>query len=615
MRTIFTFIFIGLLNQTLAQDTIVPTETSEPEKTISEAPTYDAITKESVRFTQKTNYRFPRNYSEKGESTLDVKLTISKASYEQNLKIKLKVEYLTQKEGSVKIAPSEFYISKEEISNCNDSLITSVNLTIPNLKEETEKVFRLELYVDTLKDFADRRVISVYTKRDIDYEKLLNQTDTVILGSLTLDPNGVQAYRRVKHGKRKALIARYDTFIMNNGNAKVNWRDRWFRKRYVPLNDAKELSIQENAEQKSDSNPVASNKGDANKNKGDNAKIKVKGSGSEKETIIINNVDIVIAEGRMKLIKVETNHGTYLNKGPVSLTNFYARRYYRLHYSGHELDRQSSYIILGDILNYVERTGRSYFPSSTSFRLDESHEVEHLKSFESPLTFLDGRIYTDPKGLSGDANGLVQTEINARFILNSNAVGRSYMTFAQNLDMNFYVSKFDSDHDTLVVNTFEHRSANDLLSIMRNSNLGFKLEADLIRGSRVHDVYWTVGHNLLHTKVRDTNSTFKRVITPIFFTTLGGTLHVSPRINANFELPISFAYSYDQPFINYRNRFEWFIAPEVEVTFDLRKKKDADQKTSFLFARIRYYDMPNFARNNYYQIQLGVNFPITGMFK
>lgn len=541
---------------------------------------FSIIAQVKVEFKNKETETITYTYGDEGETISAVSIRVCQDTLDYNLPLRISVENVTSAANCVSIRPNSFHIAKETLMK--DTLYFEVQLKLKNSKEDDQGVFRLYVYSDSIsKDVAlDTKTFKTKVKKSTDYEKLMRDSDSLVLGTLSLDDNGIFLYEKVKSFHRKKLREDYETFMEENNHPKLPWRDKWFRKHFKV--------------------------------------VEVKG---KPVSVDVEFVDAVVAEGRLRLLKVKTdnNKGVYLNKGPISLTNFHARRYYRLHYSGSDLDKQGQYIILSDVLSYVQHTGRAYFPSSTDFRLNKEHAEEQLKCTESPFSLLDGRFYTDPKGLSGEANGLAQSEINAKFILNSNNLSRSYMTLFQRLSLRLMMAKFDSDHDTLVMNTFDNRRNQDVLRLMRNSNVAFNIELDLISASWVHDVYWKLGHQINHTKVRDTASVgqhFERVFTPVWYTTLGGTLHVSPRISANFQLPLSFAYTFDQPFKNYDKDFDFYIAPEIELTFDLKKPKPGeDRKSSFVFTRIRYFDMPNYRGNNYWQLQMGVDFPITGMFK
>ncbi len=337
----------------------------------------------------------------------------------------------------------------------------------------------------------------------------------------------------------------------------------------------------------------------------------------------IESVDIGISNGQINSIsvKIKGGYSYYRNRGPISLTNYDKKKYYHLHYIGADESKINTYISLKDILDYKPSNDRLYFPTKDKFTLDKSNNHKMLKLIGNPNSFFDVRAYTDAKALSGEANGLVQTEVNAQFITNSNNLGRSYLGFGRKVNMGFSWSKFDSNFDTLKFDSFDLVRNRDVLNLMRQSNTSFFIELDALSGTRVHDAYLKLGIKVYNTKVFDLSeqeNAFARVFTPNFYAALGGRVFASPRINADFKFPLFVSYLHDQPFDDYENMWSSHIAPEIEVTLQLRKPdntKKEERQRSFAFARIRYFDMPFSRGNNYWQIQTGVEIPFSSLFE
>lgn len=337
-------------------------------------------------------------------------------------------------------------------------------------------------------------------------------------------------------------------------------------------------------------------------------------------TIDIKEVVIHISNGQITTIKVffVGDTGFFTNHGPISLTNYERNKHYPLKYHGSNETYKYTIITPADFLNYYHSGDRLYFPSKTSFKLLPKADAsfKYLTYVGNPNSYFDVRAYTDTKGLSGEENGLVQTQIGANFIANSTNIGNSHFSFAKYVNLTFGWSKFDSQFDTLKISNFETRTDSDLLNILRRANTAFQIELDLFHYSRVHEASFTIGHKMWNTRLLDDSSTFKRAFTPSFYVYLGGTLFDSQRLNAKFKLPFSAAYIHDQPFVNYERNWNFFISPEIEFTLQLAKKDDNDEtQQSFVFGRIRYFDMPFASGGNYWQIQTGVEIPLSDLFK
>jgi hypothetical protein len=249
--------------------------------------------------------------------------------------------------------------------------------------------------------------------------------------------------------------------------------------------------------------------------------------------------------------------------------------------------------------------------------LSKDNFIDSIKIEKSPLEFFDVRAYSDAKGLSGEANGLAQTDINVSFIGNTKSGNRSFWSYVTPLayvNMNLTLSKFDSDFDTLEIASFGSRSDIDVLKFMQYSNVSFKVESELFRYSRIHDGFLTVGHQLYSTVLRDTANMSKRVLTPSFYFTLGGTMFNLPKIKGTYKFPVLFNYLNDQPFTGTERNLYMCIIPEIEIVVDPIQKDGEGNKGVTLFGRIRYFDLPNYKGNNFWQLQLGASIPLKDVF-
>lgn len=451
--------------------------------------------------------------------------------------------------------------------------------------------------IDTVLEFHSmayiKRLDNDSTVLDIPYavnfkeEQFDFGSDQHLVGHLRLCRDQVVLYRRVKVFKREALKESLQEWEENSGNVKMSFKERKFRKRYK-INGADNKSS------------IVFNSVDC----------------LNKESCVhINNVRIEVAEGRIGVIAVHTNKGLFMNKGPLSLTNFEKRKFYRLDYAGTDFSLRGTCIVIGDFLTYEPTTSRKYFPSKNTYEFKAKNDSRQVISKGDPLSFFEARVYTDGKGLSGEENGLVLTELHARFIANSNAIGSSNLTMAQFLHLNLNWSKFDSQFDTLSIPNFNTVSRESLLPLIQRSNTMVNAELDLFRGSRVHDLCLSVGTRVYHTKVADTNGTSQRVFTPMFSAGLSGNLYSSRMIELSLGFPVYGIFRHDQPFGNISSKWELMIVPEIEIRITYPKDKNGEESRMSLFGRLRYFDMPFVRGDNFWQIQTGVQIPLTNVFK
>ncbi len=251
-------------------------------------------------------------------------------------------------------------------------------------------------------------------------------------------------------------------------------------------------------------------------------------------------------------------------------------------------------------------------------QLTENKSIDTLKFSSTPLEYFDVRAYTDQQGLSGNANGLAQTEINVSFYGNTRNVSNKNLIFFPYVRLQMSLSKFDSKFDTLKFTTLDNRTNTDILSIYQYSKVAIRVETDIIRYTRIHDGYFSIGHQLLSTSISDTSKVFKQLFTPSFYLTLGGTMFSFPRLKCDFRIPLFINYLNDQPFINYDRKVDLAIVPEIELTLDPIKNKsgnDLETDGTTVFARVKYFDAPNYRGGNFWQLQLGAKIPLTDALK
>lgn len=412
------------------------------------------------------------------------------------------------------------------------------------------------------------------------YADLIDKMDKQEIGEIRISGKSgeVELFRkRSKKAKREQNNA-----YQNEENDRIKLRDQNFEKKYVSYDLARTPGETIN---------------------------------TEENDFKIDSVSIIISEGRITFLRVYLKEidEPFTNNGPISITNMYRRRYYELRYSGKEDFYKDCFIPLGQVVSYFPTIDRMYYPSKDRMTLTTLSPISKIYSESNPRTFLEARVFTDISGLSGNQNGLVQTEINARVITNSNANFRGFSTLFQYFNMGISWSKFDSNSDTLFIPNFGEARANEILRLTQQAFSNFYFDADIIRATRVLDFYVKVGHNLAITRVSDkSNNTFRRVFTPSIYVKSGMRVYNSPWIKVDFNIPCHFVYLYDDAIIHDQKTSYTYIAPEIELSMNLRKPEPNNEKNrAFIFARVRYYDLVDRGGNNFWQLQTGVEIPIS----
>jgi len=334
------------------------------------------------------------------------------------------------------------------------------------------------------------------------------------------------------------------------------------------------------------------------------------------------SVQISTLDGKIQkvMMRFEHDNGVFINKGPISVTNMKSFNNAKLFYSGGSNLYADRWIYLSTLVTYVDLTERTSYPGNATFILDKDNTDDTIKISSSPIDFFDVRAYSDIKGLSGEANGLAQTEVNVSFIGNTqpwNLKRNNYTTFFPYVSLGLSRSVFDSQFDTLGIQSFANRESTDILKMMQYSNFNLRVETELFRYSRVHDVALILGHQLYSTPMSDTTKQAKSILTPNFYLALNGTMFSFPAIKAYFKFPMHLNYMNDQPFASADQNLYFVIIPEIELIIDPSPKKaNTTEKTGMtIFARARYFDLPNFKGNNFLQLQLGTSIPISDFMK
>ncbi len=188
-----------------------------------------------------------------------------------------------------------------------------------------------------------------------------------------------ERYKRVED-RREVLEDKKE-----KSDPKLNWRDRRFYKLYDDFSMKKESKSDLKNKQEVDSkqqplkDSLENSISESNKNEGINHN-KINNSFS------IESIDIHVSQGRISHIqvKVQGDVGYFVNKGPISLTNFRKRKYYALEYVGSNPILSGKYIFLKDILNYIPSGNRYYFPTDKTYRFEYEKDEEPKKGEEKP---------------------------------------------------------------------------------------------------------------------------------------------------------------------------------------------------------------------------------------
>lgn len=356
----------------------------------------------------------------------------------------------------------------------------------------------------------------------------------------------------------------------------------------------------------------------------------------------ISHLSASVSQGRIHkmVVYLEDREGVFVTKGPLSVTNYMRKRNVTLYYTGSDTSLLGTFIRVGDFLNYANSGDESYFPSEDTIVLS-AEKPDHQMTFKGTAEqFVDARLFTDVRGLAGAENAIAQTQIKAKFILNSNNLGRSSVTLFNYVHAEFTFSKFDSKFDTLQLDSYLNRNPTDLLSIIQRSNAAADIGADLINFQPLHQLYLQGGFKIFHTRssvssidslvvfdslmLPTTIVNSKSLYSPAFYFAPGGIIKIGGNssksknlIQIGLSVPFTWFINGDQVFSEYRGKgkgkFDLMISPELELKLSITDNDDPNKHGTSIFAKVLYSDMINYRGGSYWQVQTGVNLPLSSL--
>ena len=168
-------------------------------------------------------------------------------------------------------------------------------------------------------------------------------------------------------------------------------------------------------------------------------------SGATDEQLIIDSVVLSIVNGYINSITVKVNHNykTFTNNNaPITLKQ---KRFTKIDKLGNTQNRnRDEYIYLTDVLDFPSNL-KSFIPDDIDVTLTTKNSSVILIKSVDVNSILDVRIYTDAlSAFGGQANGLIQTDLKFKHILNRTNFYNSGFILWNYVKINFTASKFDS---------------------------------------------------------------------------------------------------------------------------------------------------------------------------
>lgn len=312
----------------------------------------------------------------------------------------------------------------------------------------------------------------------------------------------------------------------------------------------------------------------------------------------VKRVSIEIREGRIIEIIVDTDKDTFKNRtSSISIPYFENAKDDRLY------NRNSSFLILTEVIDFKKRAGYSWIPDDTLIELNSEKPISDVSTSTSLNVLADVVVYSDMLALfSKEPNGLVQTEIAFKIMTNTRNISWFGHGFAltRYIKPFFSLAKFDSEFQNTNVNTTDTNTVNRT-QLLQRTNFSFGLNANIISWSSrdKFTLYLDAGWRSTYANVKKANESIEKINSTNILGTLGFKIsNISP-INLNMSITGLWQnINASTTLTNYD--YVFYLSPQIVLSYSI----DPFQKSK-LFARYAYYQNTSVVREAFSQIQIG----------
>lgn len=333
----------------------------------------------------------------------------------------------------------------------------------------------------------------------------------------------------------------------------------------------------------------------------------------------VTEVRIDVNEGLIREIVVKTSFGTYRNLSePINLVNIGGRLDDKLYRDG-EKKFKDEYLILGEVIDYIPVNSSNDIPY-TQFDItlfpDTTHkkDIFYIRESTSLNTYFDLAVFSDIKGLSGDANGLAQLTASAKFITKTkNIAGKALIPFNY-VSFNGGLAKFDNEFKGTFIEPDKSVNRKDLL---QRSTYYVGVKMNLLHWvlspypkRLIQDIQLNTGYNFIGSKmaaITERENITPKVTDTTFTNVTQNHIYIEPIISfnrfRNFNMTLSLPYS----IINIKKSAEitnseilHWIKPSIELMY--YSKRNSSSK---IFFRYNHWINLSDTKQAFTQMQLG----------
>lgn len=357
-------------------------------------------------------------------------------------------------------------------------------------------------------------------------------------------------------------------------------------------------------------------------------------------TYKINSVHINVAQGIILEIMVETDKGTFRNKGRAKsggiviadllhFEDFTEKKLYLEKYSSSnplENNEEDAFVYLKDVIRYKpvsSYTDAVYGEFEITLPSADGNRLYLIKEYTSINSYFNIAAFTDIKGISGEPNGIAQFTADAKFMLNTKAISGTSIVGFNNISFQGGLSKFDTEFKGTELSTSDIVNRKDLLQ-RANYKLGVKL--NIIKGylPSVPDIlynnfevnigYNVVGSQIFKTGIKDPTKT---TVDTTFKTVTQNQWYIEPAItfsrSKNFSMCVALPFyrnDIKKSSMIANNSSEWWFVPGISLMYF--GKRDVGSK---IFFRYNHYINLKDKTQAFSQMQLGYSLNLTQVLK
>lgn len=344
------------------------------------------------------------------------------------------------------------------------------------------------------------------------------------------------------------------------------------------------------------------------------------------DSLKIRKIHLSVKEGRITEIIVTTNNGIFRNmNSPIDLVHFRERRYRDRLYKDDLAFTQSKnndtviFLYPGDVITYEPIRSYGDIPYSEfeiTLTPDSLNNEFLIRESSSINTYFDISVFTDIKGISGDANGIAQITGSAKFITSTRNIKNSSLIPFQYVAFNGGLSKFDNDFKGTYLYNIDSINRKDLF---QRSQYSVGLKLNLLHWIRspypkmlIQDIQFNTGFNFVGSRIADT---LTKKSDTLYKTITHNQFYIEPLLcfarQKNFNMCVSIPFYYQNLKASsaiFNREWEWWVCPSINLMYYSKR----DSKSKIFFRYNHFINLKN-TKQAFVQLQLGFSSSLTSL--